>query len=176
MRSLKYIQYWHLSEVFLNPVIRDTFQWFLFQNQLARKSRRGCLFPPFLPFHFSYLFTKTSLHCLPRIDSHFAKMSRLQGSWDILNSARMCFLDIPDNGPKTTGVSGLGKPAFPAWKRTVTDVLEAFYGYFFLSLCVCTLCFSLKFHAGEGTNQASVTCLASGFPVSGSSASPLRLL
>lgn len=43
----------------------------------------------------------------------------------------MCFLDIPDNGPKTTGVSGLGKPAFPAWKRTVTDVLEALYGYFF---------------------------------------------
>lgn len=28
-----------ISKIFLNPAIRNTFKWFLFQNQLARKNR-----------------------------------------------------------------------------------------------------------------------------------------
>lgn len=88
-------------------------------------------------------------------------MSRSQGPWHILNSERMCFLIIPDNGPVSSkGVNEVGRGSISCLLEgdPSPTTLEMFSSYFSLVFAIKASLSSFTWRKGESC-IANLSCI-----------------
>lgn len=137
---------------------------FYFKTNRLEKAKRFFFFFFWFLLFFSFLLSGAGLqssdfHVLVVILQKCQGFKALDTSWILKEHASWIFL-IAARGPE--GSVGWGSQHFLFGGEQGQILQECFLAIIFW---VCTLCFSLKIHTGEGIDQyPSVTCLASGFP------------